>query len=199
MAGEDALLDAIAASPDDDGPRHVYADWLEERGRHDDARRFRAQLAYRCDPDNDDALRAAIASLPQRGTVAGVEGMWLVQASWQRGLAEQVTIRQATRVDQPHPRLAEPIKASVPRLTRALTIGSRALPGDLDWTSRLPILDQLNIRNLTLGMEDELSRRAGVKGIQLEARRCLGRDELRRVIYARQSPALPNDRQALWA
>ncbi|MFT3712350.1 MAG: TIGR02996 domain-containing protein [Archangium sp.] len=43
---EDGLLKAITAAPDDDGPRLVYADWLEERG---DARgefiRLQVQLA----------------------------------------------------------------------------------------------------------------------------------------------------------
>jgi len=29
---EQSLLDAILASPEDDGPRAVYADWLQQRG-----------------------------------------------------------------------------------------------------------------------------------------------------------------------
>jgi uncharacterized protein (TIGR02996 family) len=32
MNHNDALLQAVLASPDDDTPRLVYADWLEERG-----------------------------------------------------------------------------------------------------------------------------------------------------------------------
>src|SRR5262249_10513083 len=32
MAEEDALLSAVLASPRDDAPRLVFADWLEERG-----------------------------------------------------------------------------------------------------------------------------------------------------------------------
>src|SRR4051812_5383520 len=36
MSRADALLAAIAEAPDDDAPRLVYADWLEEHG--DDAR-----------------------------------------------------------------------------------------------------------------------------------------------------------------
>lgn len=32
MNDGDALLRAILAAPDDDAPRLVYADWLEERG-----------------------------------------------------------------------------------------------------------------------------------------------------------------------
>ena len=32
MTDPAAFLRAIIANPDDDGPRLVYADWLEERG-----------------------------------------------------------------------------------------------------------------------------------------------------------------------
>src|SRR4051794_27421991 len=32
LGAEDAFLDAIFASPSADGPRRMYADWLEERG-----------------------------------------------------------------------------------------------------------------------------------------------------------------------
>ena len=35
----DALLGDIKDNPDDDTPRLVYADWLEERGDTDGARR----------------------------------------------------------------------------------------------------------------------------------------------------------------
>src|SRR5262245_2463733 len=33
MKGERAFLEAIRADPDEDGPRLVYADWLEEHGK----------------------------------------------------------------------------------------------------------------------------------------------------------------------
>jgi uncharacterized protein (TIGR02996 family) len=39
-----ALLKAIASAPDDDLPRLVYADWLEERGREERARFIRLQI-----------------------------------------------------------------------------------------------------------------------------------------------------------
>src|ERR1022692_1698756 len=32
MTHEDAFLQAILAAPDDDAPRLIFADWLEERG-----------------------------------------------------------------------------------------------------------------------------------------------------------------------
>lgn len=35
------LLSAILANPTDDGVRLVYADWLEERGREEEAGKWR--------------------------------------------------------------------------------------------------------------------------------------------------------------
>ncbi len=43
MTDEQAFLDAIGATPDDDMPRLVYADWLEERGFSDRAEYIRLQ------------------------------------------------------------------------------------------------------------------------------------------------------------
>src|SRR5262245_19590058 len=44
MADADALLRAILATPDDDAPRLVYADWLDEQGESDRAAFIRAQV-----------------------------------------------------------------------------------------------------------------------------------------------------------
>jgi uncharacterized protein (TIGR02996 family) len=43
IADERALLNAIIAAPDDDLPRLVYADWLEEQGRSEGAEFIRLQ------------------------------------------------------------------------------------------------------------------------------------------------------------
>jgi uncharacterized protein (TIGR02996 family) len=45
MSDETALLDAIRAAPDDDAPRLVYADWLEENGQPERAEFIRVQCA----------------------------------------------------------------------------------------------------------------------------------------------------------
>ena len=42
-ADELALLRGVEASPDDDLPRLVYADWLDEQGRHARAEFIRVQ------------------------------------------------------------------------------------------------------------------------------------------------------------
>jgi uncharacterized protein (TIGR02996 family) len=46
MSDEDALLAAITAHPDDDTPRLVYADWLQEHGHPERAEFIRAQCRY---------------------------------------------------------------------------------------------------------------------------------------------------------
>src|SRR6266508_240747 len=44
MSEEDALLAAIYANPDDDTPRLVYADWLDEHDQPERAEFIRAQI-----------------------------------------------------------------------------------------------------------------------------------------------------------
>src|SRR5438094_4748150 len=45
MSDADALLDAIFDNPDDDTPRLVYADWLQEHGQANYAEFIRLQCA----------------------------------------------------------------------------------------------------------------------------------------------------------
>jgi uncharacterized protein (TIGR02996 family) len=55
----DVLLDDIRHYPDDDTPRLVYADWIEEEGDPERANFIRAQCRLaRCEPD--DPVRAAL-------------------------------------------------------------------------------------------------------------------------------------------
>lgn len=44
MTDDDALLRAVLAAPDDDAPRLIYADWLDEHGQPDRARFIRTQI-----------------------------------------------------------------------------------------------------------------------------------------------------------
>jgi uncharacterized protein (TIGR02996 family) len=46
VSAEEAFLAAIEAAPADDAPRLVYADWLDEQGRHDQAEVIRAEHRY---------------------------------------------------------------------------------------------------------------------------------------------------------
>ncbi len=55
---EDALLKAILANPDDDAPRLIYADWLDENGQEERAELIRVQIALAvadgCPVDDSD-------------------------------------------------------------------------------------------------------------------------------------------------
>lgn len=76
---EQDLLDAIAKSPQDDAPRAVYGDWLEENGRHEDAEFLRAQIEIRRLGQGGErflALSRTIATLGPR-----------MPAAWRRAVA----------------------------------------------------------------------------------------------------------------
>jgi uncharacterized protein (TIGR02996 family) len=54
MTDHDALYRAILAHPDDDTPRLVYADWLEENGRTEEAEFIRVECRLEADAPGDD-------------------------------------------------------------------------------------------------------------------------------------------------
>ncbi len=62
-ADEDGLLEAIVSNPEDDVPRLVYADWLEEQGETD-----RAELLRIGPEPAEDAAKAAFKALVKRVT-----------------------------------------------------------------------------------------------------------------------------------
>lgn len=47
MSDGEGLMRAIIEDPDDDTPRRVYADWLDEQGEHEEADRQRKWPAAR--------------------------------------------------------------------------------------------------------------------------------------------------------
>jgi uncharacterized protein (TIGR02996 family) len=78
MSDRDALFAGILADPDDDLPRLVYADWLEEHGRPADvarARFVRLQVEMaRIDPLSDRFPRDYFAAADE---LAGLAARWL--------------------------------------------------------------------------------------------------------------------------
>jgi uncharacterized protein (TIGR02996 family) len=103
-ADERPFLDAALARPQDDGPRLVYADFLEQTGDPADAARgelVRVQLALARNPD-DPALHNLQADLlqrhyaawtaPLRGFVGGVE--------FRRGLPDVVSVEAVEFLDR---------------------------------------------------------------------------------------------------
>jgi uncharacterized protein (TIGR02996 family) len=89
MTEDEALLRAVLAAPDDDAPRLVYADWLDEHG--DPARaafiRIQVELARQpADPDRVLQLRKAELTLLRANREA-----W---TAWVPGWAEARTFRR---------------------------------------------------------------------------------------------------------
>jgi uncharacterized protein (TIGR02996 family) len=67
MSDEPAFLAAIQAAPADDAPRLVYADWLDEQGRHEQAEMIRVEQTYR-------RAKARLTALQERvGTAWAME------------------------------------------------------------------------------------------------------------------------------
>src|SRR5262245_32286286 len=72
---EQGLLDDVVEHPDDDGPRLIYADWLDDHGDHDRAEFIRVQLELER-PDLDTARRGELAGR-ECALLHQHEGEWL--------------------------------------------------------------------------------------------------------------------------
>ena len=85
------FLAAIAARPDDDLPRLIFADWLDEHGDADRATFIRLQ----CSVDYTGAARAAgLEALHRREWLAELPGVY--HAEFRRGFAEHVVLPAST-------------------------------------------------------------------------------------------------------
>jgi uncharacterized protein (TIGR02996 family) len=71
MTDEAALLAAILARPDEDTPRLMYADWLDEHGQPERAEFIRIQ----CDPTADEAAEDRAAELEERNRTKWLAGL----------------------------------------------------------------------------------------------------------------------------
>src|SRR5262245_59586488 len=56
MADEESFLVAIKAAPADDAPRLIYADWLDENGRNQQAELIRVECQFRSTKVRLDSL-----------------------------------------------------------------------------------------------------------------------------------------------
>jgi uncharacterized protein (TIGR02996 family) len=66
---EETLWSSLRATPSHNGPRHVYADWLEQQGRAAEAAVIRAEIALHAaphDPSLQEALHTARAAASAR-------------------------------------------------------------------------------------------------------------------------------------
>ena len=71
MSDEPALLAATLAHPDEDTPRLIYADWLDENGQPDRAEFIRTQ----CAPDADEAAENRAFDLEERNRAKWLTGL----------------------------------------------------------------------------------------------------------------------------
>jgi uncharacterized protein (TIGR02996 family) len=161
------FIDAILAEPDDDAPRLIYADWLEERG---DPRaefiRVQVELAAMAQPIERKSLYGNPAPEPRnRKDAARLRTLWVRQAElltrhcskwveplvdeargviFERGFVEGISIHPETFAKS-----ASLWYRTMP--IRQLRIGSPSSMPDDDWLS--PLLGSphlLNIRTLEM-------------------------------------------------
>lgn len=161
----DPFLAAICAEPDDDLPRLVWADWLEDRG--DPRAEFvRLQMAeYLGEPGDPDRCR----ELEQLhgGKWAGPLADWAYSIIWRRGCPEHLVMPAEVFLDfAPHVFELAPVRGltligaaarvrelvRVRELTRLHALhltGTRLGDSGLDRLASCPYLD--NLRTLHLG------------------------------------------------
>ncbi|MFO0824094.1 MAG: TIGR02996 domain-containing protein [Gemmataceae bacterium] len=96
MSDEEALLAAIIANPDEDTPRLVYADWLDENGQPERAEFIRLQIRSANLPDSPEGLivKQRVMRLCDKYGVTWLEQLGLVrnEGRWVRGFVEHVTV-----------------------------------------------------------------------------------------------------------
>lgn len=94
---EQAFLQAIRHQPDDNTPRLLYADWLDEQGRGDRAEFVRIQCALARLPETLEHLDRRLALQERaRQLLAAHEHEWVtptqLDLTWRRGFLDEVTI-----------------------------------------------------------------------------------------------------------
>jgi uncharacterized protein (TIGR02996 family) len=98
----EAFLAAIRETPDDDAPRLIYADWLEDNGDEARAQFIRVQCRRAALPaDDPEARRLARREkeiLQQHGT-AWTDTQPEVLGEWRRGFVEHLTIPAQLFID----------------------------------------------------------------------------------------------------
>ena len=107
MSDEDALLAAIRAHPDEDTPRLIYADWLQENGHAERAEFIRLQ----CLPDADESQQMREAELEERNRAKWLTGLpQFVGARWdfRRGFPEHLDVPVEPFMDRYHRFVAVP-------------------------------------------------------------------------------------------
>lgn len=146
MTEADALRRAVVTYPDDDTPRLIFADWLDEHGQAERATLIRVQLeAARAEPWSP-AARAADEHAKQLLARHGIDWFpaWAesVQVGYHRGFIEQATISSHA-----FSRLAEPLFENEP--VRELGLARPWAIDDDDFTTSLgPVFTSSRLRQI---------------------------------------------------
>jgi uncharacterized protein (TIGR02996 family) len=100
MTDNEALFQAILDDPDDDAPRLVYADWLEEHGDAERAEFIRLQLARAALEDHDPRVQQLQQRCRELTAEPGTEERWTPKLprgmgypEFHRGFVEKVSCR----------------------------------------------------------------------------------------------------------
>jgi uncharacterized protein (TIGR02996 family) len=150
MSTGEALLAAIRSAPDDDVPRLVYADWLDEHDDPDRAEFIRVQIAMnRLDRPEPDWMRLAARSTQlltanigrwaepyrpiTRSEATGIHPTWVdfdpdraQQLTFERGFVEAIWTDYASPLDWPSDLLGR--FAPIPRVVLDNSNGVGRLP-----------------------------------------------------------------------
>jgi uncharacterized protein (TIGR02996 family) len=107
MTQDEAFLQSILEAPEDDTPRLIYADWLDEHGDPERAEFIRVQCELARLPEGD--ARRARLKLRERALLAQHEATWAAPlrgrvSSWKfrRGFVEQITTGARALAASPH-------------------------------------------------------------------------------------------------
>jgi uncharacterized protein (TIGR02996 family) len=142
---ESAFLEAILADPDDDSPRLIYADWLDERGDADRAEFIRVQCALHAAPADDPRRpawrdrEAALLTAHEAGWLGPLRGQFYLWA-FRRGFLEEVTLNAPAFLDG----AAALFRAAPVRLARLLKA-----TGAMDRLANCPQLRRVAALHLT--------------------------------------------------
>jgi len=181
MSDADALLRAILAAPDDDAPRLVYADWLEEHGDGARATFIRAHVELARLPA-DDPSRAALVqterTLLNANRKAWTEWLpgWVSDHEFRRGfiewircqaadfIAQSEDVRQRTPLQSARLDGKQPIAVAIFRSRaldglRSLTLSVKVPPLTWDHLASCPYLSQLaELEIMSSAHTDEMVR-----------------------------------------
>jgi uncharacterized protein (TIGR02996 family) len=133
---DDALLAAVLAAPDDDTPRLVYADWLEDAGDVEQAEFIRLHIEHHRRPRPELARRAddLLSRHKQTWEIPGIKGV----QRFRRGFVERLEMAAADFIAH-----AERIGATAPVVELRLPLATEHLGAlaTIPWLSRLEALD----------------------------------------------------------